>query len=225
MAAHDWAALRARWMDALATDEDDETFNDRLPDLISDSELLCLRDLDPVYARKTGQAVTITPGSPDATLPADCWIPRRLVLRAGNVRTTLLQRQQSFLDEYSADPTVTGTPKYWAMPVEGALLLAPAPTPGFTLTVDYTYRPDTLSELNPSTWLATHYPDLLFSAGMVWLAGWSKNYGAGDDPKMAGYWQADYQKRLTAARAEEARKKGEPIFESASPTRPPNAGT
>lgn len=214
MAASSFSDMKARWIDALATDETDAEFMARLPDLIGDAELMCLRDLDPVYARKNGIAVTMTPGDPLVAQPADCWVLRRLILVSGTTRTALLQRQLSFLDEYWTDPSATGTPRYWCMPAEGLMQLAPTPAAGFTLLADYTYRPDTLSEANPTTWLCTHYPDLLFCAGMIWLAGWTKNYGtSADDPGGFGHYQGRYQALLGAARLDEARKKGDSPME------------
>lgn len=221
MAASDYTGLTARWMDALATDSTDTDFAARLPALIGDSELRCLRDLDPVAVRKNNQVQAFTPGSPALTLPADCWIPRRLVLQQGTSRTTLLQRQLSFLEEYQTDSATTGTPKYWTMPADGALQVAPTPTVGatFTLRLDYTYRPATMTLANPTTWLSINYPDLLYYAGMIWLAGWTKSYASGDDPKMAGYWTNEYQTALGIAKLEEALKKGIPPME-VGPTQP-----
>lgn len=213
MAASSYADMTARWMDALATDSTDTEFAARLPDLIGDAELMCYRDLDPIYCRKNGVGVPMTAGNPLVSEPVDCWVIRRLVLLTGSLRTTLLQRQLSFLDEYWTDPTLTGTPRYWCMPVEGSMQLAPTPAAGFTLQADYTYRPPTLSAGNPSTWLTDNYPDLLYLAGMIWLAGWTKNYGTGDDPGGMGHFTARYQAVLGAARLEEARKKGDSPLE------------
>ena len=214
MAAETWAGMKARWQDALATDDDDTEFMARLPDLIGDAELRIYRDLDPLYCRKNNQALVLTPGSSTVTLPGDCWIPRRLQLLTGTIRATILPRDQSFLDEFWPDPAVLGTPKYWCMPADGTVLLAPTPSAGPSLLLDYTFRPATLSQSNPTTWLATNYPDLFYAAGMIWLAGWTKNYGAtADDQGSVPFWKGEYGQLLAASRLEESRKKGAPPVE------------
>lgn len=214
MAASSYTDMKQRWQDALATDDTDSDFLARLPDIIGDAELTCYRDLDPLYTRKNAQPLSIATGIPTVALPSDCWTIRRVVLLTGTVRAPLLQRQASFLEEYAPDTSTTGTPKYWAMPAEGTLQLAPAPVAGSSLLIDYQFLPATMSASNPTTWLATTYPDLLFFAGMIWLAGWTKNYGtSADDPGGLGHYQARYAAALGAAKLYEARKKGDSPME------------
>lgn len=213
MAASNFEGLKARWMDALGTDETDDEFLARLPDLIGDAELRIYRDLDPLAARRVAQPIALTAGVATVALPEEAWVLRRLQLLTGTARSPLLPRQQSYLDEYWPDPALTGTPRYYCLPEHGVLILAPTPEAGSSLLADYTYRPETMSEANPDTWLATHYPDLLFIAGMIWLAGWTKAYGTGDDPRMQAHWDGQYAAALIEARREEALKKGQPTME------------
>ena len=218
MAATDYNGFVARIYELQASDATDTDLTSQVPNIIGDAELACLRDLDPVYARKYDQALTVTGGTALVSLPADCWIIRKLTLMTGTVRSELTPRQKSYLDEFWSDQTVTGTPKHYATPVEGSILVAPTPAGGTVITCDYTFRPATLSATNPTTWLSTNYPDLLFFAAAVWIAGFTKAYG-GEDPQGPGFWQSRYTYALAAARNEEARKKGEPMQEQ-GPTPP-----
>ena len=219
MTATTYDAFVIRLQELQATDSADTDFNTILPSIIGDAELMCYRDLDPVYARKYDQALTVTGGNPVVALPSDCWIPRKLTLFTSNTRSEVTPRQASYLAEYWPDYTVTGTPKHYATPVEGTILVVPTPASGTTLKLDYTYRP-AVATSGGADWLLTNYPDLMFYAAADWIAGFTKAY-AGEDPKGPGYWQGKYQFELAKARVEEARKKGEPPLEQ-GPTAPPS---
>ena len=228
MAATTYAGLRARWMDALATDDADTEFAARLPDLAGDAELRVLRDLDPIAYRRTAVALTVTGGNPSVALPADCHVPRRLVVRApfSQARRDAMRRSVGFLDAYWPDASLTGLPKYWATPVDGTIVVAPTPQTGTSLALDYTARPAPMSDANPSTWLTRTVPDLLYCAGMCWLAGWSKNYGSlADDKSMAGYWEGRYQAALAAALRDELGRRGVAAVEPGPDAAPPATGS
>jgi hypothetical protein len=200
-----------------ATDSTDTDFNTILPSVLAHAELMVYRDLDPVYARKYDQALTITAGSPIITLPTACWLVRKLTLVTGFGRSEITPRQKSYLDEYWPVYATTGTPKHYASPVEGTVLVVPTPGSGVVITVDYTYRPAPAVS-GGTDWCLTNYSDLTYYAAAWWISGFSKAY-AGEDPRGPGYWQALYERELMKARSEEARKKGEPAFDS-GPTAP-----
>lgn len=222
MAVTDYDGFVALLRELQATDSADTDFNTILPTVIQQAELMCYRDLDPVYARKYDQALTVTGGTATVTLPADCWILRKVTLLSGTTRSEVTPRQKSYLDEYWPDQSVTGTPKHYATPIEGTILVAPTPANGAVLKCDYTYRP-AVATSGGTDWLLTNYSDLMFYAAALWIAGYTKAY-SGEAPKDPGYWSTMYQSQLAKARVEEARKKGEPPQEQ-GPTAPiPMAG-
>ena len=218
MAATDYAGFVQALTLFQATDNTDTDFASIVPTIISSAELRCYRDLDPLAARKSNVTITLTPGTATAALPSDCWIMRELWLLNGAVRTQLEPRQPDYLSEYWPNLLVTGTPKYFSTPKEQQLLLAPTPGAGFSLIVNYTYQPTTMSASNTTTWLSTNYSDLMWSAAMVWLAGYNKAY-AGEDPNAAPYWEAQYRTTLALAQLNEAQKRGLPALPTA-PTPP-----
>ena len=200
-----------------ATDSSDTDFNAVIPTIINQAELMIYRDLDPVYARKYDQALTVTAGTALVPLPSDCWVLRKITLTLGGQRVEVTPRQKSYLEEFWPDFTVAGTPKHYATPQEGYVFVVPPPGGGTVLKADYTYRPATATT-GGTDWVLTNYPDLCFYAAALWIGGWSKAY-AGEDPRGPGYWQGLYDRELAKARIEEARKKGEPPQEQ-GPTAP-----
>ena len=206
-----------------ATDADWATM---LPAVIEEAELRCYGDLDPVAVRLSA-AVAAAPGQPTVTLPANCNIPRELAfaaLPAGAPSLHIARRDETFLAEMFPDPTVTGTPKYWALTAIGTALLAPVPADAVALNLSYTWRPTPLSVANPSTWLATWCPDLMVFAAMVWASGYQRNYGAlTDDPQQGMSWEKQYQRALVKAQREEARRKGEGYFDKSAAPPPSSA--
>lgn len=204
------------------TDSTDTDFNAVLPTVLAHAELMVYRDLDPVFARKYDVTLVVTAGNPVVPLPSDCWLVRKLTLISGAQRIEVTPRQKSYLDEYWPDYSVTGTPKHYATPVEGTVLVVPTPPNGTLIKCDYTYRPAP-AVTGGTDWCLTNYSDLVFYAAAWWVSGYTKAY-AGEDPKGAGYWQGLYERELMKARSEEARKKGEPAFDPGPTAPPPGVG-
>ena len=85
--------------------------------------------------------------NPFLPLPADWEATRYLQLIDGNDdRTFLIQKDISFMNEYSVDRTSAGagTPKYYAMWDQDTHYLAPTPNAALTVELAYTYKPDRL---------------------------------------------------------------------------------
>lgn len=218
----DFAGFLARMRSFQATDASDGDFNAFLPMALRDAELRTWRDLDPLEARRQA-ALPYAAGAAAATLPAEAWIVRRVVLlqpvgaaaagagAPGQARRVpLQQRQPGFLEAYWPNPALTGVPKYWAQQEPGSVWLAPTPAAGLFFTVDYLREPPEMGDARPRTWLGDHYPDLMCAAALAVQNAWNKNYGTGDDPQGAPYWEGQYTKLLAAARSEEARKRTAP---------------
>ncbi len=203
----------------------DADFATLLPAAIEEAELRCYRDLDPIAARKSAPIATAAAAA-TMVLPADCSIARELTytpMPAGVLSPHLLRRDSSFLVELYPDPTQTGLPKYWALTDNATVLLAPTPAAVLPLRLSYTTRPTPLSGQNTSTWLSTWCPDLMVFAAMVYASGYQRNYGAQtDDPTQGMSWEKQYQRALTTAKIEEARRKGDGLFD-ASPAPPPSS--
>lgn len=216
--------LVARLAQLLVVDADEANFVAILPAMIEGAELACYRDCDFPSARRT-QRLSIVQGTLSVAPPADMVVARALWVEAGSgVRSEVLRRDASYLREYAPTATTQGVPKYWATTDAETLLLAPAADASYSLDMEYTYRPASLSSGNPETWLSARYPDLLLYAAMVWASGYQRNFGAQtDDPQMPGSWMRMYEAALATARNEAALGKGWGAFDR-TPAPPPPGG-
>ena len=76
-----------------------------------------------------------------ATLPTELVTIHSVVLLISGARTLLMQKDKSYLDDYTGDRTATGTPKYYAWDTDTTVMLAPTPdatAAAGTLAVEYT---------------------------------------------------------------------------------------
>jgi hypothetical protein len=120
-------------------------------------------DLNETHKYKTS---TLTIGDEFVSLPADAIVIRgvQIIDAVTNKRTTLEQKDISYMDEYVLDRDSVGTPKYYAWYDAEAIILAPSPEAADTVELHYTYRPAKLSASNEETWLSTEHPDLMLNA-------------------------------------------------------------
>lgn len=130
----------------------------------------------------------------------------------------------------------TGPPKYFTLegnalttggPPEQAwspgqrVLIGPAPDLAYPLFGYGVQRPDPLSAANPTTYISTELPDLFWAASMIYMAGYTKNFGAqSDNPQMAVSWEQEYQRLLKGANVEQARSKFQAQGWTAQPVAP-----
>ena len=232
-----YATFQAALGEHLVMSTSDTDFVAMLPSIIDAGELSCYRDLDPLFTRRTHQGnIGMTGTVNDAVIsaPADSIDIREMWLfwpgPIGTKRVQLDRRDESWVNSYNPDRTVTGVPKYYA--IIGAdygpqvssmgILLAPCPDQMYAVTIADTYRPATLSATQTTTYLSQYYPDLFMYACLVYASGWQKNYGASsDDPTHAVSWQSKYDKALAAARTEEGRRKSRMWSDRGSGSAPP----
>jgi len=91
---------------------------------------------------------------------------------ATGARTPLMQKDCSFIDEYTGNRTTTGTSKYYGYWNETKLLLGPTPDTALNVEVAYVKRPNTtdgtkLTSTNTTTYLSLNAPNTLLYAAMV----------------------------------------------------------
>ena len=146
------------------------------------------------------QTATLTIGDEFVSLPPDAVVvlSAQIIDAITNDRTTLEQKDMSFMDEYVLDRSAMGTPKYYAWYDAGALLLAPSPDAADTIEIHYTYRPTQLSASQTTTWLSTEAPDVLLNACILEGAIFNRM----DQPDLQMY-NAKYQEALQGLLLEE----------------------
>lgn len=126
------------------------------------------------------------------------------------VRTPLLPTTKEFLDAvYGSSLTANlGQPKYFVPFNETLFFVGPVPDQAYPVEVVGTYRPNSLSATNTTTFISNYLPDVFIMASMIYVSGYQRNFGrANDDPQMAVSYESQYQALLKSALVEEARKK------------------
>lgn len=146
------------------------------------------------------------------------------------VRVPLLPTSKEFLDAvYGSSLTANrGKPQYFVPFNETLFFVGPVPDQAYPVEVVGTYRPNSLSATNPTTFISLYLPDLFIMASMIYISAYQRNFGrANDDPQMAVTYESQYQTLLRSAAVEEARKKFESSgwsSQSPSPVATPSRG-
>ena len=126
------------------------------------------------------------------------------------VRVPLLPTTKEFLDAvYGSSLTANrGKPEYFVPFNETLFFVGPVPDQAYPVEVVGTYRPNSLSATNTSTFISLYLPDVFIMASMIYISAYQRNFGrANDDPQMAVTYESQYQGLLKSAIVEEARKK------------------
>lgn len=128
-------------------------------------------------------------------------------------RNPCLSVTKEFIDQVygSSAPANRGVPKYFVPFNDNLFYLAPTPDQAYTVEVVGTYRPNSLSATNPTTFISLHLPDLFIMASMIYVSAYQRNFSSssGNDPQMPVTYETQYQTLLKGATIEEARKKFE----------------
>jgi hypothetical protein len=212
----------ATYKTALATlsvvPETDPNWLAILPDTIEYAELRIYRDLDLLqtvtrsynYNCNGGGMFTnafpiedfVTVQSINVATPIGITNPNQ------GTRTPLLPVNLSFIQYAYPSSTGSGIPKYFAMLDQNTVAFGPWPDDDYMLEITGTYRPETLSETNTTTFISQWLPDLFLMASMIFVSGYQRNFGRqSDDPAMAQSYESQYQALLRGATVEEYRKK------------------
>jgi hypothetical protein len=126
------------------------------------------------------------------------------------VRVPLLPTTKEFLDAvYGSSLTANrGQPKYFVPFNETLFFVGPVPDQAYPVEVVGTYRPNSLSATNTTTFISNYLPDVFIMASMIYISAYQRNFGRlNDDPQMAITYESQYQALLKSAIVEEARKK------------------
>jgi hypothetical protein len=212
-----------------------------LPQMINYAENRIYRELDFLFT-SIATTAALNSGSRVITVPTTTFVvPEQinLITPAGTTsadsgtRVPLLPSTREYLDAVCGDSTATAQPQFFA-PFGGAansnwtFLVGPYPDASYTVEVIGTYRPDSLSATNPTTFISIYMPDIMMMASMVYISAYQRNFGrANDDPQMAMTYESQYQSLVKGAMTEEYRKKFEAAAwssKSQSPVAAPTRG-
>ena len=124
-------------------------------------------------------------------------------------RIPLLPTTKEFLDAvYGSSFTANrGQPQYFVPFNETLFYVGPVPDQAYPVEVVGTYRPNSLSATNTTTFISQYLPDVFIMASMIYISAYQRNFGRlNDDPQMAITYESQYQALLKSALVEEARK-------------------
>jgi len=235
---------------------DDDAFQTILPQMITYAENRMYRDIDFMFTSTSlhGASFFLTAGNRNLSFNINLSLNsdaqegtfvvseqiNLLTDASGNAATTtnpdacvrvpLLPTTKEFVDAVygSALTADRGQPKYFVPFNETLFFVAPTPDQAYPVEVVGTYRPNSLSSTNTTTFISLYLPDVFIMASMIYISAYQRNFGrANDDPQMAITYESQYQALLKSAMVEEARKKFEASgwsSQSASPVSTPSRG-
>ena len=137
---------------------------------IDNSELRIQREI-PIDADRKEMIGNLTASKDNVYAPAGTLFVRNLQVYTSTSVTTvtnsfLIKKDISYLREYDAAETTTGTPKYYAMSggaegtgatSSGRLTIVPTPSSAFMYKIHYNARPVGLSSANTTTYLSLNF--------------------------------------------------------------------
>jgi len=147
---------------------------------IDNSELRIQRDI-PIDADRKEVLGNLVASKDNVYAPAGTLFVRGLQVYTSTTAATganswLEKKDISFLREYDAAETTTGTPKYYAMSggatgsgatSSGRITIVPTPSSGFMYKLHYNARPLGLSSANTTTFLSLNFGNGLLYACLV----------------------------------------------------------
>jgi hypothetical protein len=147
---------------------------------IDNSELRIQRDV-PIDADRKEMIGNLTASKDNVYAPAGTLFVRGIQVYTSTTAATgansfLEKKDISFLREYDAAETTTGTPKYYAMSGEaegsgatssGRITIVPTPSSAFMYKIQYNARPTGLSSANTTTYLSLNFGNGLLYACLV----------------------------------------------------------
>jgi hypothetical protein len=89
-------------------------------------------------------------------------------VNASSENVFLLQKDVNFIQEYSPNPSTTGTPKYYASYDVDNYIVGPTPDSNYTVELHYFYRPASITtDDSGTTWISENASDALLYACLV----------------------------------------------------------
>ena len=138
------------------TDNTETTFTSQLPRFIVNAEERIFKECQLDDFRKSSQALA-TSSNKFLTKPSDFLAQNSLSVISSSSNEFLLYKQVTFLQDYTANPATTGTPKYYGDWDSSTFLLAPTPDSNYTMELHYYYRPTSITTTGDGTsWLGTN---------------------------------------------------------------------
>jgi hypothetical protein len=149
---------------------------------------------------RKNSVIPLVIGTSTVSLPADFLSAFSVaVVLANNNWEYLLNKDVNFLRESYQNPTVTGTPKYYALygnisdPLVQTLQVAPTPSATLNLQVAYNAYPESITTAATGrSWLGENYESVLFNGVMAEAARFMKQ-----EPDIVAMYEKEFTQSLT----------------------------
>jgi hypothetical protein len=191
MAGYTYATLTQAIQDY--TDNDETVFVSRIPDFIEAAEERIVKEV-PLEVFRRNAAAAFIAGNRYVPKPVDWLFTYGLKYKDSNGDTyTLLNKDNTFIDEFWPDATDTGDPRYYADFGAASFVIAPTPSTGYNLTIEYMYRPPSLTSTTGTaqTWLSKNAGPALLYGSLVEAYTFMKG-----EPDMIGQYEQSFQRNL-----------------------------
>ena len=150
------------------TQNSETTFVNELDFIIINAEERIFKSVDLDYFRKNVTG-SMSSGNQFLQKPSDYLASFSLsFVNASSENVFLLQKDVNFIQEYSPNPSTTGTPKYYASYDVDNYIVGPTPDSNYTVELHYFYRPASITtDDSGTTWISENASDALLYACLV----------------------------------------------------------
>ena len=199
----------------------DPNFVTIIPSMIDYAELRIQRDIDFLQTVTADTSFSFTANNRNLSWTAGEFVTIQtinVITPYGATTTTgsrvqMLPTTKAYLDSvYGAGTGGGGTdsvPKYYTLLNNNTIIVGPWPDQNYLVELVGTQRFPSLSNSNQTNFISLYLPDLLIMASMIYISGYQRNFSstAANDPQMPVNYETQYEKLLSSAQVEEARKR------------------
>ena len=150
------------------TQNDEATFVAEIPFFIKNAEERIFKVVDLDYFRKNVTG-SMTSGNKFLEKPSDYLSTFSLsYVNSSSQNVFLLQKDVNFIQEFTPNPSTTGSPRFYSSFDVDTFIVAPTPDTSYAVELHYYYRPASLTRVDSeTTWISTYAPDALLYACLV----------------------------------------------------------
>ena len=150
------------------TQNDESTFVAEIPFFIKNAEERIFKVVDLDYFRKNVTG-TMTSGNKFLEKPSDYLSTFSLsYVDSSSQNVFLLQKDVNFIQEFTPNPSTTGSPRFYSSFDVDTFIVAPTPDTSYAVELHYYYRPASLTTVDSeTTWISTNAPESLLYACLV----------------------------------------------------------
>ena len=191
MAGYTYATLTQAIQDY--TDNDETVFVSRIPDFIEAAEERIIKEAPLEVFRKSATASFVA-GNRYVPKPSDWLFTYSWKWEDSSGDWHFMQNKDStFVQEFSTDPTVTGDPRYYGDHDVLNFIVGPTPGTAYNLIIEYMYRPPSLTSTTGATqtWLSENAGQSLLYGALVEAYTFMKG-----EPDMIQQYEQSFQRNV-----------------------------